>query len=71
MYNPPSETNWYQTGWFMDDYKQAYDEGYAAAQGGDSRDTCPYEELHPHERCTSFTEELEYWWCSGYSAFAE
>lgn len=64
-YDPPSETNWVGAHRFCPDYREAYDEGYLAAQQGKSLDDNPYPESG-HERDTSHSDELNYWWYSGW-----
>jgi ribosome modulation factor len=69
MYDPPSPSNWHMAWSFDESYRQAYVEGYEAAERGYSANVCPYAEHYPHERETSFTEDLQMWWHSGFDDF--
>lgn len=68
-YNPPSKTNWHSTGWFSDSYKEMYDRGYNEAKDGKEYNE-PYEESG-HERDTTYADELNYWYYSGYHSYAK
>ena len=68
MYNPPSKNNWCFSNYFSDSYREAYDEGYAAAKAGKKEEENPHK-LSGHERDTTFDDELHYWWWSGFNAF--
>lgn len=69
MYNPPSKINWVHVGSFLESYKEYYDIGYNA-----SKDNKEYEEpFEPskHERDTSYTDELNFWYYCGYYDWEE
>lgn len=63
-YDPPSPTNWHQVGSFVSEYKDYYDKGYNDAKKG-KRFKQPFEDSG-HERDTTFTDELNQWYFSGY-----
>jgi len=64
MYNPPTEDNWIQVGRFDDSYKSYYDLGYDEAKNEQEYED-PYEPSG-HERDTTYTDELNFWYYCGY-----
>jgi hypothetical protein len=69
-YDPPSPTNWVNVGRFDRSYAEAYNAGYSAASAGSPISGNPHEESG-HERDTTRSDELHYWWHCGYWAFGE
>lgn len=66
-YDPPSPTKWYYTHTFDKEYKEMYDKGYNDAKEGKE-----YTEPHKpsnHERDTTYEDELNYWYYSGYYSY--
>lgn len=68
-YRPPSKDNWHSTGWFSQSYADEYNHGYNEAKEGKLY-TPPYEESG-HERDTTYHDELNYWYYSGYYSYEE
>lgn len=60
MYDPP----------YKEVFAKAYDEGYQAKKEWKSIEDNPYESSG-HERDTTFSDELHYWWYAGYSAMED
>lgn len=70
MYNPPSKSHWVSSHSFQQEYADEYDAGFKAAADGKSLDDNP-NELSGHERDTTYSDELHYWWYVGFSNFSE
>lgn len=49
-------------------YGNAWDEGFAAAKSGKHEKDNPYSESE-HERDTTFSDELHYWWYCGWNDY--
>ena len=65
MYDPPSKTNWVYTCLFDEEFAEAYNLGYEASKQNKILDDNPYRPSG-HERDTTWSDELNYWWYSGW-----
>lgn len=63
-YNPPSLDNWHQVGDFVETYVEYYDKGFNDASNNKQYQE-PFE-WSKHERDSSHTDELNYWYYKGY-----
>jgi len=64
MFNPPTEDNWHKTGKCSEYFTKAYELGYLDASKGFTF-TYPYKHSN-HERDTTFEDECNFWYYSGY-----
>lgn len=67
-FDPPTSANWVYTHPLDEEYPLAYIAGYQAALDGLSLEMNPHKESG-HERETTFTDELHFWWYSGWSSY--
>ncbi len=70
MYDPPTEKNWVMVYPLIQSYVDAYEEGYQAAKQGKALEDNPYEESG-HERDTTYSDEMNYWWYCGFVDYVE
>lgn len=67
MHNPPNQKTWTNSHHFVDEYREAYEEGYIAAQSG-LWEEFPYR-LYGRERDSLFEQEMNVQWHQGYWDF--
>jgi hypothetical protein len=68
MFDPPREDKWYSTDFFDETYVEAYKKGYEHHSNGGRESDNPHE-LSGHERDTTYSDELHYWWYKGFNDF--